>query len=208
MKTESLEVSTWLPVSPDALYRAWLDSNAHSAFTGAEASVQPRLDGVFYAWDGYITGANLELEPGRRILQSWSTSEFPDGHPPSMLEVLLDADAGGTRITLKHTDIPEGQGDAYEQGWEEHYFVPMRTWFMDAARKPAKAPVTAKKAAPAKKKRGVKAQAAPRKAAAKKAPARKVAGKKPAAKKVATAKKPVPKKPVTKKAPARKAKAK
>jgi len=190
MKTEELEVSTWLPASPDALYRAWLDSKAHSAFTGAEASVQPGVDGVFYAWDGYITGANLELEPGRRILQSWSTSEFPEGHPPSMLEVLLDADAGGTRITLKHTDIPEGQGDAYEQGWEDHYFVPMRTYFLSAggkgagkkAKAPAKKAVTPKKK-PAPKKAAPKAKPAAKKAAPKRAAARKrVAKTKPAKK--------------------------
>ena len=187
MKLESLEVSTWLPASPDAVYRAWLDSKSHSAFTGGEASVQPHVDGVFYAWDGYITGANLELEPGRRILQSWTTSEFPEGHPPSLLEVLLDADAGGTRITLKHTDIPEGQGDAYEQGWEDHYFVPMRTWFLGAAKAKA-TPKPAAKRAPAKKGPAAKSKPAPRKA-----PAKKVAAKRP------TAKRPAPKKAAPKK---------
>jgi len=174
MKTEELEVSTWLPVAPEALYRAWLDSRAHSALTGAEASVQPGVDGVFYAWDGYITGANLELEPGRRILQSWRTSEFPEGHPPSLLEVLLDPDAGGTRITLRHTDIPEGQADAYEQGWEEHYFVPMRTYFVEAGAK--RAAKTAKKTAA-------------KKTAAKKTAAKKTAAKKTAAKKTAARRK-------------------
>jgi uncharacterized protein YndB with AHSA1/START domain len=192
MGLESLEVSTWLPVAPDALYRAWLDSKAHAAFTGAEAKVQPRVGGNFYAWDGYIVGTTLELQPGARIVQAWSTSEFPEDHEPSRLEVLLAPDAGGTRITIKHSDIPEGQADAYEQGWEEHYFVPMRRHFVEAApkqakavKKPAakakKATVKAKpkrpaaktvKAAPRKKTPAKKAKAAPKKKSAAKRNAR------------------------------------
>ena len=172
MGLESFEVSTWLPVGPDALYRAWLDSKAHAAFTGAEAKVQPRVGGSFYAWDGYIVGTNLELQPGARIVQAWSTSEFPEDHEPSRLEVLLAPDAGGTRITLRHSDIPEGQGDAYEQGWEEHYFVPMRRYFVE----------TAPKAVPAKKSAPPKKAAVKAKPAVKKAGARKAAAKKPAVK--------------------------
>jgi uncharacterized protein YndB with AHSA1/START domain len=163
MKLESLEVSTWLPVGPDALYRAWLDSKLHAAFTGAEAKVQPRVGGSFYAWDGYIVGTTLELEPCARIVQAWSTSEFPEDHEPSRLEVLLAPDAGGTRITLKHTDIPEGQADAYEQGWEEHYFVPMRRYFVGAAPRRAKPAKKAPARKPAPKKAKAKSKAAPKK---------------------------------------------
>jgi hypothetical protein len=36
---------------------------------------------------------------------------------------------GGTRITFRHTDIPEGQSARYEQGWIDHYFRPMKEYF-------------------------------------------------------------------------------
>jgi len=126
---DSFEVSALLPADPQAVYRAWLDSAEHSAFTGGQAEVEPRVGGQFTAWDGYIAGRTLELDPGRRILQAWRTTEFPEGSPDSRLEVLLEKARGGTRITLRHSDIPAGQGAEYEQGWSEHYFTPMKRYF-------------------------------------------------------------------------------
>jgi hypothetical protein len=35
----------------------------------------------------------------------------------------------GTRLTLYHTELPEGQGQQYREGWEEHYFERMRGYF-------------------------------------------------------------------------------
>jgi hypothetical protein len=28
-----------------------------------------------------------------------------------------------------HSAIPEGQGDQYAKGWQDHYFEPMRAYF-------------------------------------------------------------------------------
>jgi uncharacterized protein YndB with AHSA1/START domain len=136
---DSFEVSAHLPAQPEAVYRAWLDGAEHSAFTGGQAEVEARVGGRFTAWDGYIQGRTLELEPPPgalttvstrlRILQAWRTTEFPEGSPNSRLEVLLEKSRGGTRITLRHTDIPAGQGADYRQGWTEHYFTPMKRYF-------------------------------------------------------------------------------
>ena len=99
------------------------------AMTGAEARVDPAVGGAFDAWDGYITGRTLALEPGRRIVQSWRTSEFTDGHEDSQIEVLLDPVDKGTRITIRHTNVPDRQ-TAYEQGgWQDSYFDPMKEYF-------------------------------------------------------------------------------
>jgi uncharacterized protein YndB with AHSA1/START domain len=81
------------------------------------------------AWDGYISGVILELEPYERIVQTWRTTEFPEGSEDSHLEVLLVSVEGGTRITLLHSDIPDGQAEMYDEGWEDYYFKPMRAYF-------------------------------------------------------------------------------
>ena len=106
-----------------------MDSEEHSKFTGGIAVIDPELGGIFDVWDGYITGKTLELEPGRRILQSWRTTEFPPGSPDSTLEVVIDSKRGGTQLTLNHTDIPDGQAEMYAQGWKEYYFEPMLEYF-------------------------------------------------------------------------------
>jgi len=118
--TEAITVSTTLPASPEAVYRAWLDAREHSLFRGAKATVERRVGGKFTAWDGYIQGRTLEVEPDRRIVQSWRTTEFPEGSGDSRLEVLLEAVGAGTRVTLVHTNIPDGQGKEYEQGWLDY----------------------------------------------------------------------------------------
>jgi 5'-deoxynucleotidase YfbR-like HD superfamily hydrolase/uncharacterized protein YndB with AHSA1/START domain len=131
LATETIQVSTSLPGSPKRIYRAWLDSGEHSSFTGSVAIVDPQEGGIFSAWDGYIQGRTLELQPFRRILQAWRTSEFPPESPDSRLEVLLEPDeqSGWTRLTLIHSQIPPGQGQQYLQGWQDYYFMPMLDYF-------------------------------------------------------------------------------
>jgi len=129
---EKIQTSTVLPSTPEHVYQAWLDSAEHAAFTGSPAQIDPTVGGRFSAWDGYIEGSNLILEPFQRIVQAWRTSEFPADSADSRLEVLLEAAKGGTRITLIHTEIPEGQGQDYLKGWEEFYFEPMQKYFAKA----------------------------------------------------------------------------
>ena len=126
---ETIELSTILPVSPEKLYRAWLDSAEHSAFTGGAAIIEPQVGGAFSAWDGYIQGLTLVLEPFRRIVQTWRSSDFPESSGDSRLEVLLDEVEAGTKLTLIHSEIPDGQGEEYRQGWVENYFDPMEEYF-------------------------------------------------------------------------------
>ena len=128
MALESIKVSALLPATPERVYKVWLSSKDHSAFTGATARVSSRAGARFSAWDGYIQGRNLELEPYRRIVQAWRTTDFPADSSDSRLEVLLEPATGGTRVTLVHADIPEGQSPEYRQGWIDYYLKPMKKY--------------------------------------------------------------------------------
>lgn len=125
----TLKLSHTFNATARRLYEAWLDSDAHSAFTGSPANISPKTGGAFTAWDGYITGATIELEPYRRIVQSWRTTEFPADAPDSRLEILLNETKGRTTLTLIHTGIPRGQSAMYRQGWKDYYFSPMEDYF-------------------------------------------------------------------------------
>jgi activator of HSP90 ATPase len=129
MKSESLKLSAVIPAQPKAVYDAWLSSKEHAAMTGSAAKVTAKAGAAFTAWDGYISGKNIELQSPGRILQSWRTTEFPEDAPDSLLEVLLEEAKGGTKVTLVHTAIPEGQKESYKQGWIEFYFDPMKAYF-------------------------------------------------------------------------------
>ena len=122
------EVSTLIKAPTEKLYNAWLDSNEHARMTGGSAQVSAEVGAEFSAWDGYISGRNLELEPGNRILQAWRTSEFNESDPDSSLEILFEQQGDATRITLRHSGLPE-HGMQYEQGWVDNYFEPMKRYF-------------------------------------------------------------------------------
>ena len=124
----SFEVSDSYPADAERIYSAWLDSDAHTKMTGGEATASDQVGGSFTAWGGYITGNNLELEPGRRILQSWRTTEFPENTQDSRLEVLFSEEDGRTTVTLRHSSLPEN-GMKYKQGWVDHYLDPMKDEF-------------------------------------------------------------------------------
>jgi activator of HSP90 ATPase len=138
MAKDSLEVSTILAGTLQDVFEAWLDGTAHSAFTGSPATGEPRVGGAFTAWDGYIWGINSVLEPYRRIVQSWRTTEFPRKSPDSLLVVELASEGKGTQLTLTHTDIPAGQGKRYEAGWIEFYVEPLKKYFGAPKAKPAR----------------------------------------------------------------------
>ena len=74
---------------PEEVYSSWLNSEKHTEMTGGSASISNQVGSAFTTWDGYIEGINLELEPSRRILQSWRTSEFASSEADSQIEILL-----------------------------------------------------------------------------------------------------------------------
>lgn len=122
------EVSALIPASPETVYNAWLDSEEHARMTGDTARVTAVAGEAFEAWGGYIQGKNLELEPGKRILQSWRTSEFEESDADSLLEVVFTPEGSGTRVMIHHSALPP-HGMQYQQGWIDSYFTPMKEYF-------------------------------------------------------------------------------
>ena len=141
-----------IPASAQEIYDAWLDSLAHSEMTGGEATMSDEIGAEVSAWDGYISGRNLELVPGERIVQSWRTTEFTDEHDDSIVTVTLEEMDDGTLLTLVHSNVPDEQRSYEEGGWESKYFEPMKVYFENlkqgAAGSPPKraAPKTRRKA--------------------------------------------------------------
>lgn len=127
MKNE-FTVSVTIHAKAETIYKAWLSSEGHSTLTGSPARIDGAVDGDFVAWDGYIKGMFLELDENKRILQAWRTAEFPAEAEDSIVEILLEESHGKTKLTLHHSNIPEGQADDYQKGWEDFYFKPMKEW--------------------------------------------------------------------------------
>ena len=120
--------------APMDVYEALVDPAKHAQFTGSTATGEPVEGGTFTAWDGYIEGRHERLVPGARIVQLWRTSEFPEGHPDSRLELELRPETEGkTRLRLTHSGVPRDQAKSYEKGWVDHYWTPLRDFLRDSA---------------------------------------------------------------------------
>ena len=129
MKPESILVTALLPVKADVLYKSWLNSKDHAAMTGGGASIKAVEGSSYTAWDGYISGEIMGLEPSSRIVLTWRTDEFPDDADDSQVEILLRDSTQGCQFTLRHTNIPPGDGQKYFDGWQEYYVKPMTEYF-------------------------------------------------------------------------------
>ena len=130
MKVKTIKQKVIIPgVTPEIVYKALMDSEMHGAFTCSPAKIEPKVGGKISAWDGYITGKNLELEPGKRIVQEWKTSEWPEGYPPSRLELNFKKVTEGTEIDMVQTEVPAEQARMYDEGWYESYWDPLKEYF-------------------------------------------------------------------------------
>ena len=197
MTYDSLSISEVIPAPAERIYAAWLSSDEQSAFTGDKAVIEPFVGGKHSAFDGYSFGQTVELQPGRRIVQTWRAEDFPLGSPDSRVEVTLEETVGGTMVTILHTEIPSGQGSNYRDGWLKYYLEPLKSYFVPSSVKatngvPAAAP-NAKAKARKPKAQGAKKKA--RAAKARRAPKAKVRAKASAKAKPRAKKKPTRKAP-------------
>ncbi len=129
METTTIEQEVIIPAEPERVYTGFLDPKTHSAMTGGEATGEGRVGAEFTAWDGYIYGTYLKLEPHHTIVAEWRSTEWPDDAKPSRLELHFAPTEGGTRLTMKHSNVPTGQAESYAQGWHTHYWEPMAAYF-------------------------------------------------------------------------------
>ena len=104
MKT--IRQSILIDATPKELYEAILDPKMHTKFTGAKATGSMEVGGKFTAYDGYISGVNLELEENKKIVQQWTSTDFPKDH---MTEVVFEflPQEHGTKIVFTQKNVPE-----------------------------------------------------------------------------------------------------
>ena len=107
------------------LYEAFMDSRKHTKFTGAPAKISAKEGGNFTAFGGALEGTTLELKPNKKIVQSWRSSEWPEGHYSRLTISFAGAGRGKTRLTLTQSNIPSNDFEGVKKGWISFYWEPM-----------------------------------------------------------------------------------
>jgi uncharacterized protein YndB with AHSA1/START domain len=92
---------------------------------GAKAAEISREEGgAFALFGGYISGRQVELVPGERIVQVWRAGSWDPGSYSIARFVLVES-GGGTKIVFDHTGFPKGQAEHLAEGWRTNYWEPL-----------------------------------------------------------------------------------
>ena len=129
IKTKSLKQSRTFSASAKDVYDAIMDSKKHAKFTGAPAKISTKVGGKHEAHGGYCSGVNLELVPGKKIVQTWRGAGWPEGHYSKITYSLASAGKGRTKLSFTHTGIPASEIEGIKKGWIGHYWKPMEQMF-------------------------------------------------------------------------------
>lgn len=125
MKTRTIKQTATFPVPPTVIYGMFMSSKTHAAFTGAPAVISTKVGGRFTVYDGYASGRNQTLEPGKKIIQTWRAADWPEG-TESLLTITLTPIRSGCRFTMVHSGVPADQAASIRQGWLDYYWTPLK----------------------------------------------------------------------------------
>lgn len=113
--------------SPQRFYSAIIDQKQFAAFTGLPATIDPVEGGAFSMFGGLITGRNVELVEGSRIVQAWRPGHWDPGIY-SIVHFEFKPRAAATTLIFDHTGFPAGEYDHLDFGWHSHYWGPLTTY--------------------------------------------------------------------------------
>jgi activator of HSP90 ATPase len=111
----------------------YLDSNAHSAFTGAPVTISARPGSVFEAFGGALLGQMLAAVPKRMVVQAWRANHWKPEDLDSTLVLTFWPDAKGGRIDLMHINVADHDFEGVTEGWKNYYWDPWCAWLKKKA---------------------------------------------------------------------------
>ena len=127
VQTKTIEQTETFKASPHDVYELLMDSEKHTKFTGAKATISREIGGTFTAYDGALSGTILELVPDSKIVETWRGSDegWVAGHYSTATFTLESID-GGTRLHFVQTGVPEASFEQISKGWQTYYWPKMK----------------------------------------------------------------------------------
>ena len=113
---------------PAEIYKLLADSALHSAVTGTKAVISRQVGGAFSASGGDVSGVNVDLVPGQRIVQAWRHRRFPEGIFSMAAVTLTPTANGGTALVLTHRGVPKDLIPDTERAWREQYWARIKAY--------------------------------------------------------------------------------
>lgn len=118
-----LEVTVHVAARPEIVFPYFTDPSRYTQWMGTNAVLEPVPAGTYrvYLRDGVeAVGEFVEIDPPHRLVFTWGwTHDHAVAPGTTRVEVTLTEEAGGTRVILRHRDLPDGeQLDHHAKGWQ------------------------------------------------------------------------------------------
>lgn len=111
--------------SPEAVYGVLTTSEDFERMTGGRAArISKEAGGAVSLFGGDIAARNIELVPGKRVVQAWRSNAWPEG-VYSLVRFELAPDGKGTRLVFDQAGHPAEAEPMLEGGWHQMYWQPM-----------------------------------------------------------------------------------
>jgi uncharacterized protein YndB with AHSA1/START domain len=120
-----LEVSVYIAAEPETVFAYFTDPARYVQWMGTIASLEPAPAGEYRVFmrDGVETaGEFIEVDPPHRLVFTWGWTHDLEVAPGSTrVEVTFTPELGGTRVVLRHHDLPtQAQRTHHDAGWRTY----------------------------------------------------------------------------------------
>lgn len=125
--TKTIHQEVVFNASTERIYEVLTDAKQFSEMTGAPTEITTEAGGSFSCFGGMIFGRNIELVPGKRIVQAWRVANWPEG-VYSIAKFELTEQDSKTLLIFDHIGFPETEGEHLAAGWGENYWNPLEKY--------------------------------------------------------------------------------
>lgn len=132
---KTIQQSATFPVSPDRLYRTYLNPREHAAACGwGRAGITAKVGGRMELRP-HISGKFLLLVPGRLIVQTWRGADWKKSDADSVLVLALRRAGRGSRLEMTHANVPDAHARGIRGGWRSYYWKPWKAYLRRRGRR-------------------------------------------------------------------------
>lgn len=111
--------------APSAVYAVLTSGVEFTKMTGGrKAEIANEVGGAISMFGGDIRGRNVELVPGKRVVQAWRSQAWPEG-VYSIVKFELSPSGKGTKLVFDQSGHPDEAQEMLEGGWPKMYWQPM-----------------------------------------------------------------------------------
>lgn len=130
MKTLTQKV-VFKNTTPEQLYDLYMDSKLHSLVTGDTAKITKKEGAAFTAYGNYIAGKNLQLVPGKLIVQSWRGTDFKKADMDSTFILQFEKKGNDAILHMVHANVPDAEAEGIKSGWTDFYWTPWKAYLAE-----------------------------------------------------------------------------